>query len=301
MNAGKLIRVAVTVATVAIAAFAGWQFWNYYLLSPWTRDARVLANVLQVAPDVSGLISTIHVRDNQVVEKGDLLFEIDPERFHAALNLARANVTMKAAALSLAQENAKRFLTLQREDSPGFAAETGERMQTIAAEAEAAFHVAQAELNIAEINMRRSRVHAAVSGYVTNLTAVAGDYATAGKGVMALVDSDSFYVYGYFQETKVPQIQEGAPAQVELMAGSVVLDGMVEGLARAIANPDDVAGLLARVDPQFSWIRLAQRLPVRIKLGTLPPHVRLAAGMSATVVIKPVRQSRPAGPSNSPL
>lgn len=296
MSAGKLIRVAVTAAAVALAAFAGWQFWNYYLLSPWTRDARVLANVLQVAPDVSGLISTIHVRDNQVVEKGDLLFEIDPERFHAALNLARANVTMKAAALSLAQENARRFLTLQREDSPGFSAEAGERMQTTAAEAEAALHVAQAELNIAEINMRRSRVHAAVSGYVTNLTAVTGDYATAGQGVMALVDSDSFYVYGYFQETKVPQIREGAPAQVELMAGSVVLNGSVEGLARAIANPDDVAGLLARVDPQFSWIRLAQRLPVRIKLEAVPPHVRLTAGMSATVVIKPVPQSPPAGP-----
>lgn len=287
MSGRSVIRVAVTVATVAVAAFAGWQFWNYYLLSPWTRDARVLADVLRVAPDVSGLISTLHVRDNQTVQKGDLLFEIDPERFQAALNLARADVAMKAEAAALAQENARRFQTLQREDSPGFSIEAGESMQTRAAEAAAALRVAQAELTIAEINMRRSRVHASVSGYVTNFTAVVGDFATAGQGVLAIVDSSSFYVYGYFMETKVPQIRVGAPAKVELMAGSVVLDGVVEGMARAIANPDDAAGLLARVDPQFSWIRLAQRLPVRIKLETLPPDVRLAAGMSATVVIKP--------------
>ncbi|MDQ0302447.1 efflux RND transporter periplasmic adaptor subunit [Ancylobacter polymorphus] len=287
MSGRSVIRVAVTVATVAVAAFAGWQFWTYYLLSPWTRDARVLADVLRVAPDVSGLISTIHVRDNQTVQKGDLLFEIDPERFQAALNLARADVAMKAEAAALAQENARRFQTLQREDSPGFSIEAGESMQTRAAEAAAALRVAQAELTIAEINMRRSRVHAAVSGYVTNLTAVAGDFATAGQGVLAIVDSSSFYVYGYFMETKVPQIRIGAPAKVELMAGNLVLDGVVEGMARAIANPDDAAGLLARVDPQFSWIRLAQRLPVRIKLEALPPDVRLAAGMSATVVIKP--------------
>lgn len=292
MSGHNAVRVAVTLAVVGAAAFCGWQFWNYYLLSPWTRDARVLADVLRVAPDVSGLISTIHVRDNQTVEKGDLLFEIDPERFEAALNLARADVTMKTAAMTLAQENARRFQTLQREDSPGFSIEAGESMQTRAAEAEAALRVAQAELTIAEINMRRSRVHAAVSGYVTNLTAVAGDYATAGEGVLAIVDSSSFYVYGYFMETKVPQIREGAPAKVELMAGRVVLDGVVEGMARAIANPDDATGLLARVDPQFSWIRLAQRLPVRVKLEALPPGVRLSSGMSATVVIKPAAETR---------
>lgn len=291
MSGRSVIRVAVTAATVAVAAFAGWQFWTYYLLSPWTRDARVLADVLRVAPDVSGLISTLHVRDNQTVQKGDLLFEIDPERFQAALNLARADVAMKAEAAALAQENARRFQTLQREDSPGFSIEAGESMQTRAAEAAAALRVAQAELTIAEINMRRSRVHAAVSGYVTNLTAVAGDFATAGQGVLAIVDSSSFYVYGYFMETKVPQIRVGAPAKVELMAGNMVLDGVVEGMARAIANPDDAAGLLARVDPQFSWIRLAQRLPVRIKLDTLPPDMRLAAGMSATVVIKPAGEA----------
>lgn len=282
---GKLMRGAVTLIAVAIAAVIGWQLWIFYTLSPWTRDARVLANVVRVAPDVSGLITKVHVRDNQPVAKGDLLFEIDPERFRAALDHAQGDVAMKTAALRLARENAARFNTLLRENSPGFSVEAGEQMNTRAAEAEGALLVAQANLAIAEINMRRSKVHASVAGYVTNLTAVAGDYASTGTGVLALVDSGSFYVYGYFMETKLPLIQEGARAQVELMAGNVVLDGVVEGLSRAIANPDDARGLLADVNPQFSWIRLAQRIPVRVKLGTLPKGVRLSSGMSATIII----------------
>lgn len=281
------LRVAFTLVAVAIAAAIGWQLWTYYTLSPWTRDARVLANVVRVAPDVSGLISAIHVKDNQQVAKGDLLFEIDPERFEAALEHARGDVAVKTAALQFARENAQRYITLRRENSPAFSAETGEQMNTVATEAEGALLVAQANLTVAEINMRRSKVHAPVNGYVTNLTAVVGDYATAGKGVLALVDSDSFYVYGYFMETKLPLIQDGAKAQVELMAGNVVLDGVVEGVSRGIANPNDTDGLLADVAPQFSWIRLAQRIPVRVRLGELPPGVRLASGMSATVIVTP--------------
>lgn len=286
-----ILRVAVTFVLVAVAAIVGWQLWTYYTLSPWTRDARVLANVVQVAPDVSGLISAIHVKDNQTVAKGDLLFEIDQERFRAALDHAQGDVAMKKAALALARENATRSATLERENSPGFSMETGERMNTIAAEAEGALLVAQANLAVAEINMRRSKIYAPVNGYVTNLTAVEGDFASTGNGVLALVDPDTFYVYGYFMETKVPLIQEGARAQVELMAGNVVLEGVVEGMARAIANPDDARGLLAAVDPQFSWIRLAQRIPIRVRLGDLPPHVRLASGMSATVVVLPDQSS----------
>lgn len=286
------LRVAFTLAAVAIAAVIGWQLWTYYTFSPWTRDARVLANVVRVAPDVSGLISAIHVNDNQRVAKGDLLFEIDPERFEAALEHARGDVAVKTAALQFARENAQRYTTLRSENSPAFSAETGEQMNTVAAEAEGALLVAKANLTVAEINMRRSKIHAPVNGYVTNLTAVTGDYATAGKGVLALVDSDSFYVYGYFMETKLPLIQDGAKAKVELMAGNVVLDGVVEGVSRGIANPNDTDGLLAEVAPQFSWIRLAQRIPVRVRLGDLPPGVRLASGMSATVIVTPEATKR---------
>lgn len=285
-----ILRVVVTLAVVAVAGFIGWQLWTYYTFSPWTRDARVLANVVHVAPDVSGLISTIHVRDNQQVAKGDLLFEIDPERFQAALDHARAEVAMKTAALQLARENLARSETLQREDSPGFSVLAGEQTSTIAAEAEAALLVAEANLAVAEINMRRSKIYASVNGYVTNLTAVQGDFATIGHGVLALVDSDSFYVYGYFKETKLPRIQDGDRARVELMAGNVVLEGVVEGVARAISNPDDARSLLSAVDPEYSWIRLAQRIPVRVRLGELPPGTRLSSGQSATVIVLPEKK-----------
>ncbi|MGH2342135.1 efflux RND transporter periplasmic adaptor subunit [Segnochrobactraceae bacterium EtOH-i3] len=277
----------------AAALAVGWQLWVYYTLSPWTRDARVLANVVEVAPDVAGLVSAIHVRDNQQVKKGDLLFEIDPERYRAALDHARAEVDMKQAALVLARENASRYDRLRRERSPGFSVQMGQQIDTLAAEALAALNVAEANLALAEINMRRSQVHASVNGYVTNLTAVTGDYANTGEGVLALVDSDSFYVYGYFMETKLPLIRPGAKAKVELMAGGVVLDGVVEGLSRAIANPDDGRGLLASVAPQFSWIRLAQRIPVRIRLGELPPGVELSSGLSATVIVVPEEGADP--------
>lgn len=279
--------MAVTFVAVAVAAFVVWQLWIYYTLSPWTRDARVLANVVKVAPDVAGLISKIHVKDNQPVKKGDLLFEIDPERYTAALHLAQANVENKTAAVAFAKDNAGRFATLQREDSPGFSAVAGQRMDTIAAEAEASLAVANAELAVAQINMRRSRVHASVDGYVTNLTALEGDYANTGEGVLAVVDSSSFYVYGYFMETRLPHVQEGAKAQVTLMAGGVVIDGVVEGVSRAISNPDDAGSLLSTVDPSFSWIRLAQRIPVRIRLGEVPEGTRLSSGMSATIVVLP--------------
>lgn len=287
MTGKGVLRVGLTLVMTAAALAVGWQLWVYYTLSPWTRDARVLANVVEVAPDVAGLVSAIHVRDNQQVKKGDLLFEIDPERYRANLDHARAEVDMKQAALVLARENASRYDRLRRERSPGFSVQTGQQIDTLAAEALAALNVAEANLALAEINMRRSQVHASVNGYVTNLTAVTGDYANTGEGVLALVDSDSFYVYGYFMETKLPLIRPGAKAKVELMAGGVVLDGVVEGLSRAIANPDDGRGLLASVAPQFSWIRLAQRIPVRIRLGDLPPGVELSSGLSATVIITP--------------
>jgi len=284
---GSLSRVAVTLVVVAVAAVIGWQLWTYYTLSPWTRDARILANVVHVAPDVSGPISAIHVKDNQKVAKGDLLFEIDPERFQAALDHAQADVAMRTAALQLARENARRFDTPPGENSLGAAMEIGAQWTTAVTEAEAALLAAEASRAVAQINMRRSKVHAPASGHVTNLTTVAGDFASTGKGVLALVDPESFYVYGYFMETKLPQIQEGARARVELMAGNVVLEGVVEGVSRAIANPDDARGLLADVNPQFSWIRLAQRIPVRVKLGELPQGVSLSSGMSATVVVLP--------------
>ncbi|MCS0496956.1 efflux RND transporter periplasmic adaptor subunit [Ancylobacter sp. MQZ15Z-1] len=286
---GALLRVGITCVAVAAALAIGWQLWIYYTLSPWTRDARVLANVIEIAPDVSGLVSAVNVADNQLVHKGDVLFVIDQQRFKVAAEQARAQVALKVQALKYAQDTANRDTSLVRDDSEAISVQTVERTSVSAAEAEAELQAAQAALDTAELNLTRSEVRAPVEGYVTNLNVFVGNYTTVGKGAMALVDRNSFYVYAYFMETKLPAIRDGDPARVELMAGGVVIDGVVEGLSRAIANTTDQSGLLANVNPEFDWIRLAQRIPVRIKLGPLPSGVELAAGMSATVIVTPRR------------
>ncbi len=280
-------RFTVTMIAVAVAMALGWRIWTYYTISPWTRDALVRANIVELAPDVTGPIVAINVVDNQVVHKGDVLFVIDRQRFEAAVDQASAAVAMQAATWRLARDNADRDATLRQSGALAISAQTAETSAATASEAQANLRAAEAQLATAQINLARTEIHAPVNGYVTNLTATVGDYATAGKGVLAVVNSDSFYVYGYFMETKLPSIHDGDDAEVRLMAGGTLLTGKVQGLSRAIADQQAASGLLATVNPTFDWIRLAQRIPVRIALTSVPPNVRLVAGLSCTVVIKP--------------
>lgn len=281
------VRTLVTIAAVIAAALVGWWLWNFYTTSPWTRDARVQVNVVEVAPDVSGLITAINVVDNQKVAKGDVLFVIDKQRFTLAVEQAQANAAQSQWTLKLAQDNANRDAQVMSQDSSAISAQTAEASRTRAGEAASALQLAQSQLATAQLDLERSTVRSPVNGYVTNLTSVVGNYAAKGTGVLALVDSDSFYVYGYFMETKLPAIRIGDAAEVRLMAGGAILQGKVQGLSRAIANPTSKGGgLLAAVDPNFEWIRLAQRIPVRIAIEKVPPGVDLVAGMSATIVIR---------------
>ena len=278
------LRVVVTLVFVAVTAVVGWRVWEFYTLSPWTRDASVQANVVELAPDVSGWISQFNVADNQVVHKGDALFVIDQDRFRVALQKAAAVVAMKQQALQLAQENAQRNDDLLT--SGTISQEATEQTTTDAQESLAELQAAEGNLAAANIDFTRTVVRSPVNGFVTNLTASVGDFATAGKGVLALVDSDSFYIDAYFVETKLPAIRPGASATARLMAGDAVITGSVEGISRAIADRQATSGLLAVVKPNFEWIRLAQRIPVRIKIQHVPPDVQLIAGLSCTVVIE---------------
>jgi len=273
---------------VAIAAVIGWKLWNVYMYEPWTRDARVRATIVNLAPDVSGLISSLNVVDNQSVKKGDVLFVIERDRFQAALAQAQALVENKRANLRLANDNAKRDQELARADSSAITQVQIETSQATAAVAAAELAQAEAALTTARINLQRTEVRSPVNGYVTNLTASVGDYATTGTPALAIIDSDSFYVYAYFMETKLPAVRDGNLARVELMAGDVVLEGRVQGVSRGIAETGvDAVGLLANINPNFTWVRLAQRVPVRIALVKVPPDVRLIAGLTATVTMMP--------------
>ncbi|AEF21539.1 MULTISPECIES: efflux RND transporter periplasmic adaptor subunit [Pseudomonas] len=279
------IRVGITLAVVVAAIFAGAWIWQHYMYSPWTRDARVRADVVTIAPDVSGWVLELKVRDNQQVKAGDLLMTIDRDRYQAAVEKAQAVVDIRKQQLNLREHEASRRAQL---GSQAISAELRENAQINAEMARSEYREAQADLRIAQLNLERSEVRAPRDGQVTNLVLAQGNYVTAGQAVMALVDTGSFYVQAYFEETKLPRIQVGAPVEIWLMGGEKEIRGEVEGISRGItdrnASPD--GQLLANVEPTFNWVRLAQRIPVRIKLDDVPESVKLSAGMTASVRVE---------------
>ena len=283
-----LVRLLVTGIAVAIAAVVAWQLWVYYMEEPWTRDGRVRADVVQVAPDVSGIVTEVAVHDNQQVARGDLLFHIDRDRDRYRLALAQADAAVANRQANLAQANrdADRY---RRLDVTAVAQAQREQAQSIADQAAAAVQQAQADRDLAQLNLDRTEVRAPVNGIVTNLDLQVGDYVAAGHPVIAVVDTDSFHVDGYFEETKLGRIRKGDRATIYLIGAGPPLTGHVEGIASAIVDRErgTSADLLANVNPTFAWVRLAQRIPVRIAIDTVPPDVQLIAGRTATVVIEP--------------
>jgi len=278
-------RVTVTAVVTAGAVYAGWQLWRHYEVEPWTRDGRVKAYVVQVAPDVTGQVTKVYVHDNQQVKAGEPLFEIDRARFELALRQADAQVTAAEAALAQAQRENKRNTQLDDLVSQ----ETREQGQTRTDQARAALAQAIVNRDTAKLNLERAHVVSSVTGIVTNLDLREGAYATAAHPVMAVVDSGSFYVEGYFEETKLPGIGLGAPVDVTLMGTRQPIHGHVESFAEGIADRDRSTGanMLPNVNPTVNWVRLAQRVPVRIALDPVPAGVRLVAGQTATVKVLP--------------
>ncbi|MRG57560.1 efflux RND transporter periplasmic adaptor subunit [Phyllobacterium sp. SYP-B3895] len=278
-------RVVVTLALVVCALFVGRELWNHYMNDPWTRDARVRADVVAVAPDVSGLVSEVLVKDNDVVRKGDILFKVDERRFEIAVTQAEAAVEGAKATLEQASRDRKR-----REQLGGVISEQQkEAAQSAEATAQASYLQATASLELARLNRERSQIKAPVNGTITNLSLRPGNYVTTGSSQMALVDTDSIRVEGYFEETKLARIRVGDFVKVKLMGQSEAITGHVDSIAAGIEDRERTAGsgLLANINPTFSWVRLAQRIPVRIALDQIPQKTQLVAGMTATVTVAP--------------
>jgi RND family efflux transporter MFP subunit len=284
-------RMLLTLAIVAVALVAGRQLWAYYQEAPWTRDGRVRADVVTITPDVSGLVSEVLVHDNQTVKKGDVLFRIDPDRFRLALEQAAAAAAARRADMDEAQRESVRS---QRLNDLSVSRETQEQRMAKADAAAAAYRQAEADLAVAQLNMKRSDVISPVDGTLTNVALEPGDYAVTGKGVMALVDSATLRVEGYFEETKLPRIRVGDRVRVLLLGEPQILNGRVESIAAGIADRErsDSADLLANINPTFNWVRLAQRVPVRVKLDPLPLGVQLVVGRTATVEVLPGTAAR---------
>jgi RND family efflux transporter MFP subunit len=283
-NITSIARVLVTGIAVAIAAVAGWYLWRTYQESPWTRDGRVRANVVTVAPDVAGAVIDVKVKDNQEVKIGDVLFVIDPARYQLALQQAEAALAGAKTTYDQRQDELERREKLS---SAAISEEALTQARSAALSARAAYDEAVAALGIAKLNLARTEVRAPVNGHVTNLLVDRGDYATAGRAMLAIVDSDSFYIAAYFEETKLRHINIGDPVSVRLMGYDAPLRGHVQSVARAITDRENVmaSDLIANVNPTFSWVRLAQRIPVRIVIDKVPDGITLSAGMTATIVV----------------
>ena len=280
-----LLRILVTLAIVALALVAGRRLWAHYEVEPWTRDGRIRADVVQVAPDVSGLVTRVLVQDNQTVAAGATLFEVDRPRYQLAVAQAQAAVASQAAQLAQARREARRNVTLGD-------LVAGEEREQSAAKVEqlaAALSGARVALATARLNLARTQVRARVAGTVSNFDMRPGDYATAGRAEFAIIDRGSFHVIGYFEETKLPRIHVGDPVQVQVMGEAQPILGHVQSIAGGIDDRDRAQGsnLLASVNPTFSWVRLAQRIPVRVAIDRLPAGQTLVAGRTATVVVQP--------------
>jgi RND family efflux transporter MFP subunit len=259
----RLVPVLITVILVAFAAVAAWAAWQAYVAPPWTRDGTVRAYVVALAPEVSGRITQLPVVDNQFVHRGDLLMEIEPTDYALAVDTAQANLDQARANAVNKEAQAKRRAVLTNLSTSD---EERQTFETSAQAAEAAVAQALANLAQAKVNLERTRITSPVDGFVTNLQARIGDYAVVGQRDITVVDSTSFWVDGYFEETELHAIHDGDAAHVHLMGWNGVIDGHVAGVARGIqvANATADASGLASVNPIFTWVRLAQRVPVHI-------------------------------------
>jgi len=278
-------RWSATLAVSALAATAALSLWNRYEMRPWTRDGRVRADVVRVASDMGGLVTQVLVHDNQRVSAGQLLLVLDQPRFAATLEKADAAVRSAHATLALARRESVRDNALGNL----VASETRERNAAKVDTELAALAQARAEQRVAQLNVQRTEVRATTDGIITNLDLHAGDYLQPGAQALALIDTGSLRIEGYFEETKLACITEGDAAVARLMGDNHDVRGHVDTIAAGIADDQrsSTHNLLPAVAPTYTWVRLAQRIPVRIRIDDAPSDTRLIVGRTASVTITP--------------
>jgi multidrug resistance efflux pump len=280
----QTVPLLITLATTVFAVVLGWAMWDAYMGAPWTRDGAVRTYVVTMAPEVAGRIVGVPVIDNQFAQKGDLLLVIDPTNYKIALQLADAAVHQAEATAANAQREAERRRKL---DDLSVSAEQKQIFDANALATQAQYQQAVANRDQAKVNLQRTEIRSPVNGWVTNLYARVGDYAAIGKSAISVVDADSFWVDAYFEETQLASMHEGDPAKIKFMGYSQIVRGEVGGVARGIkvSNAQSDPQGLAAVNPIFTWVRLAQRVPVHVVIHQVPDGIRLVAGMTATVQI----------------
>ncbi|WP_085703011.1 HlyD family secretion protein [Pseudomonas sp. B15(2017)] len=283
MSIVKILKPAVTLVLGSLALMFCLQLWRAYVLAPWTRDGRVSAQVVRIAPEVSGQINQLAVSENQWVAKGDLLYRIDARSYRLALQQRMAELTESRSVFDQRNAQFKRRTQL----AGAIAREEVDNAARELAVAQSRLDAARSHLAQAQLDLERTTIRSPVDGYVTQLRLHPGDYADAGHTNLFVVDGYSFWITGYFEETKLPGVRIGAPVSIKLMGFAPLLQGHVASMGRGIADTNEVRNDsgLPEVSPTFSWIRLAQRVPVRIELDNVPEGVELAAGMTASVEV----------------
>lgn len=285
ISAQHLLRAGLTLVVVVAAGLLVSALWRAYVVAPWTRDGRVSAQIVRIAPEVSGTVAEVSVADDQYVKRGEVLYRIDNASF--ALALAQAEAQLAAAEVSLRQksEEARR----RRGMESLVPAEDIQRANQAVAIAQAELRGARVTVDRAKLDLARTELRAPTDGYVTRLRLNKGDYAVAGQPNLALIDAHSFWITGYFEETKLRGIKPGAAAQIRLMGFDQVLPGRVASIGRGITDSNQQADAqgLPSVEPSFSWVRLAQRIPVRVEFDHVPDKVVLAAGMTGSIEVTP--------------
>jgi RND family efflux transporter MFP subunit len=287
------VRRLATLGALAVAIVMALVTWSYYVVAPWTRDGRVRVQVASVAPEVSGRITELHVADNQFVHKGEVLYVIDPFDFEVALRSNKASLQQKAADLQVKQVQSERR---QHLSTIATSAEEQQVFAGTAIQARAALDAAQQQVDQADVNLRRTRVRSPVNGYVTNLLMRVGDFAHQGTANVSIIDSDSYWIDGYFEETKMARVCIGDRVEAKLMGYAQPIMGYVTTVTRGIGVSNAASGAqgLPNVDAVYTWVRLAQRIPVRIAIDQVPPGVPLVSGMTATVtILAPAGDTRP--------
>jgi len=279
----KYLRILLTIIVVIAAVFAGRWVWTDYMHTPWTRDGRIRAEIVTVSPDVSGWVTGLNIKDGQNIKKGDLLFSVDNKRYQAALDRSKATTENALYTWELAKHKLERRKGLNTQQA--ISEEGLESTRINSKIAKANYELAKTDQAIAQLNFDRTKVYAPVSGQIINLNLRQGNYVAQGTSVFAIVKSGSFYVTGYFEETKIPLIHDNQKAKISLLSGGKALTGHVISVGKAIANTNTQSNtqLLPVVQQTFNWVRLSQRIPVDIKLDSVPEDIQLSAGMTATI------------------
>jgi len=280
----QITRIAITLIFVVLAAIAVFKSWSFYTESPWTRDAKFSADVVAIAPDVSGLLTEIPVMDNQLVKKGQILFVIDQPRYQQALAQANADVAYYRALAEEKKREAGRRVRL------GIQAMSQEEIDQSSNSLQTVQHQlakAMATRDLAQLDLDRTTVRAPADGWVTNLNVHAGEFITRGSTAVALVKKNTFYILAYLEETKLSGLKQGDRVEITPLGSNRIMHGTVDSLAAAVNNSSSTVNSkgLASIDSNLEWVRLAQRVPVKILLDEkdqLHPH---PAGTTATVVI----------------